>query len=319
MDRGLRPQRRFYVRGRKTNALLLGKVIGGDEEWRTTRIPSENLARAKVVLSLEAPRATLTMTITFAKPPLNEVVLGLSFLPRPDFLVPLFGKFWGEISDRYPKIAHAAPFVAPGVLPIQDPTGAWLPRVWFVSSDDCMVVQLQQDCIFMNWRQTEKNEEYPRFPFIRDEFYRVWELFRAFLELETGTPPLSVRAELTYVNSIPQGDRWQTVADFGGVLVDFRWKPEGRYLPSPRRFAGNFEFELADGTTLSAKIGIGTRLADQKEMLRLELAASRMLNDGVEMKDWIELAHDHVVRAFKDLTTTEMHRNPWQLEEEKNG
>ena len=101
--------------------------------------------------------------------------------------------------------------------------------------------------------------------------------------------------------------------------MDFRWQPEGRYLPSPRRFAGNFEFELPDGTTLSAKIGIGTRLADQKEMLRLELAASRMLNDGVEMKNWIELAHDHVVRAFKDLTTTEMHRNPWQLEEEKNG
>jgi uncharacterized protein (TIGR04255 family) len=259
-------------------------------------------------------RATLAMDISFATPPINEVVIGLSFLPRPDFLVPHFGKFWSEISDRYPKVAHATPVLAPNAAPVQDETGAWLPRVWFMSADESYIVQLQQDCMFFNWRHAVKDEPYPRFPSIRDEFYRVLELFQAFLERETQLTLLPTRIEIQYVNAIPQGEGWESVAGFDGVLRDFRWSNEGRYLPSPRRYAGNFDFELPNGVSLQAKISMGVRKMDGREVLRLELAAARMLGDGVDMKEWVNRAHDGIVQAFRDLTTPEMQKRHWQFE-----
>lgn len=257
------------------------------------------------------------MAITFAKPPINEVVLGVNFLPRLDMLVPHFGRFWNEVREQYPKVAHAAPLIPPGSVPLQDPSGTWLPRVWFLADDGSRIVQLQQDCLYVNWRQSDRDQPYPRFPAIRDEFYRVWELFQAFLVRETLGPPQATRMELQYVNAIPQGDGWQSPADLGGVLRDFKWQSGSRYLPNPRRFAGSFEFELSDGTNLQAKIGMGLRVADQREVLRLELAASSAVVEGMDLPAWVERAHEAIVQAFKDLTTQEMHRDPWQLEDEQ--
>jgi len=257
------------------------------------------------------------MAITFAKPPINEVVLGLTFLPRLDLLVPHFGQFWSEFREQYPKVAHAPPLITMGSVPVQDSSGAWLPRVWYSKADDSGLVQLQQDRLHVNWRRTEANTPYPRFPVIRDEFYRVWGLFQGFMLRETGTPPQPTRMELQYTNVIPQGEGWQSPADLGDVLCDFKWQTGGRYLPKPRRFAGNFEFELEDGTSLVAKIAMGLRIADQKEVVSLELVASAAVIEGFSMSAWVERSHDAIVNAFKDLTTQKMHQEPWQLQEGK--
>jgi uncharacterized protein (TIGR04255 family) len=172
------------------------------------------------------------MAITFAKPPINEVVLGLNFLPRLDLMVPHFGQFWNEFREQYPKVSHAPQLITPGSIPIQDSSGAWLPRVWYSSADDSGLVQLQQDRLHVNWRRTEASATYPRFPAIRDEFYRIWALFQAFMLRETGASPQPTRMELQYTNVIPQGEGWESPADLGDVLCDFKWQTGGRYLPS---------------------------------------------------------------------------------------
>jgi uncharacterized protein (TIGR04255 family) len=255
------------------------------------------------------------MAITFAKPPINEVVLGLSFLPRLDLLMPHFGQFWSEFRDQYPKVAHAPPLVSAGSILLQDSSGAWLPRVWYINADDSSLVQLQQDRLHVNWRRTDADAPYPRFPAIRDEFYRVWALFQNFLRRETGSVPQPTRMELQYTNVIPQGEGWQTPADLGDVLRDFKWQSGGRYLPNPRRFAGNFEFELEDGSSLVAKIAMGLRVADQKEVVSLELVVSAAIVEGFDMPAWVERSHEAIVRAFKDLTSEKMHHEPWQLQD----
>ncbi len=256
------------------------------------------------------------MTITFAKPPINEVVLGIAFLPRQDLLVPHFGQFWAQIRDEYPKTAHAPPVVTAGSQLVQDAFGAWLPRVWFVSQDDSRLVQLQQDQLYVNWRQTDEAKPYPRFPAIRDEFHRVWELFCKFLQQETDVAPQPVRMECSYINAIPQGDGWASVADYGEVLRDFKWHPEPRFLPTPLRYAASFEFEIDKDITLAAKMGMGRRLPENKEILRLELVAKCVISGEFDISSWVERAHDAVVNAFKDLTTDAMHRDPWQLQDQ---
>jgi hypothetical protein len=257
------------------------------------------------------------MTITFAKPPINEVVIGIAFLPRQDFLVPHFGQFWAQIRGQYPKVAHAAPIFTAGSQLVQDAvSGTWLPRVWLVSDDDSRLVQLQQDQLYVNWRQTEEAKPYPRFPVIRDEFNRVWDLFCKFLQKEMGAGPQPVRLEVSYINVIPQGEGWASVVDFGGVLRDFKWHPGQRYLPAPLRYAANFEFEMDKGITLAAKTAMGRRLPDNNEVLRLELVAKSVISGEFDMSSLVERAHDIIVNAFKDLTTDAMHRDPWQLQEQ---
>lgn len=254
------------------------------------------------------------MTITFARPPINEVVLGIGFLPRQDLLVPHFGRFWNLIREQYPNVAHAPPVAAAGVLPLQDASGAWLPRVWFIGADDSRLVQLQQDQLYVNWRQTEESKPYPRFPAIREEFHRVWEVFSRFLDEETGTAPQPIRMELSYINIVPHGEGWTSAADFGGVLRDYGWQARERYLPGPSRFAGNFEFDVGGGMLLVSRIGMGRRLADNKEVLRLELLAKSAIGADLDIASCVARAHDVIVNAFKDLTTEAMQREPWQLQ-----
>lgn len=256
------------------------------------------------------------MAITFAKPPINEVVLGVQFLPRLDLLIPHFGRFWDGFRDAYPKVAHATPIINPGASPLQDASGTWLPRIWFISEDDSRLIQLQQDRLHANWRRTDAKAPYPRFPAIRDEFYAKWAQLQELLVRETGTPPQPTRMELQYTNVIPQGEGWTAPADLGDVLRDFKWQSGGRFLPNPRRFAGSFEFALPDGTTLNAQISMGVRVVDRTDVVRLELHASKAVGEGFDMAAWVESSHEAIVRSFADLTTEAMHREPWQLQPE---
>ena len=80
------------------------------------------------------------MAITFDDPPLNEVALGSTFLPRPDFLVPYFGAFWQEISNEFPKVAHPPPIVTPGERLDEGSGIFFLPRIWMLSADSATLV-----------------------------------------------------------------------------------------------------------------------------------------------------------------------------------
>lgn len=269
----------------------------------------------KLCGTLPLHRHGLPHMLTFANPPLNEVVLGQNFLVRPDFLVPMFGEFWLSIRDQYPKCAHAAPLAQPGEAPVVDQTsGAWLPRIWFISEDDSRLVQLQQDRLYVNWRQMPNGGPYKRFPGVKSEFDRIWGLFEQYLVRTTGQKLSPTRLELTYINIIPQGEGWQHVAGFGNVLRDFQWGRGDRFLPEPQRYAGQFEFSVAQDLSLLIKVGSGKRVSDQKEVLRLELAAYGT-PESRSRDDWIQAAREVIVKGFKDITTPTMHVDHWHLEE----
>lgn len=255
------------------------------------------------------------MAVSFKKPPLHEVAVGVTFLPRPDLLIPHIGRFWAEIEQSYPVCQHAGPIVdGPDVGAFVDLP---LPRVWFLSKDGGSLVQLQQDRLIFNWRATSESAKYIRFPAILAEFQRVRDLFFDYVERLTGQPLVSVGFNLTYVNVIKQDDGWTNFENVEKVFPDLGWRSTERFLPHPVEVSWKSKFELPDGLGFLTADIQPVRLVKNAEMAaKLEITAVSGSLGGRDLAfgRWIEVAHEWVVHAFRDLTGGEMHSKFW-LEE----
>lgn len=250
--------------------------------------------------------------VSFVRPPVAEVSVGIVFSPRPDLLIAYIGDFWSLIRDRYPRSEHAQLVLGEGEAPVQDRFGNWLPRVWFLSEDNCMVVQVQQDRLYVNWRATEKETKYPRFPAVKNEFDRVWSLFVDRMAELTGAPPVPVRIELSYTNFISGGEAEWSTADLSKVLKDFRWADDHRYLSPPAGVALNMTFPLRSGAgNLRVRTATAERAKDRARGLRLELQVVATPNAGQSIDELIEEGHQTIIHAFEDLTTAEMQDTHW--------
>lgn len=262
------------------------------------------------------------MGISFSRAPVNEVVVGRVFVPRADLLIPYIGEFWStHLQNDYPSVEHAVPIASrPDELPFCDPhTGAPLPRVWFIASDPTRLVQLQQDRIYANWRQRAATDQYVRFPTVRDEAIRVLHLFDEYITKRSGTPTKPVRYELTYVNVLRSGQEYHEVADLGRSFLDFGWKSfDGRFLPKPNRLGVRMVFSMPNETgSLTVTADPARNHETGEEIFRLQLAAVAPpeVVSRVDFPAWLEVAHEQIVRGFKDLTTPEAHTY-WGLVQE---
>ena len=98
----------------------------------------------------------------YGNPPVDEVALGVLFVPLPDFKVPHFGVYWDHIRDRYPKcenqpaltpqIESTAPFA--NVMAFMSMDLSML-RCWFIDNSGNQLIQVQPDRFIRNWRQVE--------------------------------------------------------------------------------------------------------------------------------------------------------------------
>lgn len=256
------------------------------------------------------------MTITFANPPINEVVLGQTFHPRHDLLVPYIGEFWTLMKGQYPKCSHAAPIIASGTTPTFDFETS-VPRVWLISEDETRLIQVQQDRFYFNWRQTKVREDYIRFGSIKTEFDRVFGEFARYVASRTGQALKAERYELNYINILDCGQGWEFPADIGNVLRDLCWTQGQRFLSSPKRVSAKFEFALPEGFgVMTAALDPARTAESRREVFRLELAAAADADvvARVSFDEWVAVAHEWIVSGFKDLTTPTMHTDHWNLE-----
>lgn len=257
-------------------------------------------------------RLPLPPMVSFVRPPVAEVSVGVVFSPRPDLLIAHIGDFWSLIRDRYPRTEHAQLVLGEGEAPVQDRFGNWLPRVWFLGEDNSMVVQVQQDRLYVNWRATDKESPYPRFPAVKNEFDRVWLLFVDRVAALTGAQPVPVRVELSYTNFILGGDTVRSTADLSRVLKDFRWAEDHKFLSPPSGIALNMTFPLRSGAgTLRVRTATAERANDRARGLHLELQVVAAPIAGQSIDELIEEGHQTIVHAFEDLTTSEMQDKHW--------
>lgn len=254
------------------------------------------------------------MGITFDAPPMAEVSLGCIFLPRPDFLVPHFGAFWERIRHEFPDIAHAAPIVN-----IEDGARVddifLLPRIWYVSGDKARLVQLQQNRFHFNWRKTDDEATYVRFPAVQAEAIRLWDSFGRYVREATGSEVEPLAHELTYTNIVTApGKTPFELAD--ETLRDAAWCQGDRFLAPPKALSHSYTFDVPDGIgDLTVSIVTGRRADDGRGVLKLDLSVRGRSSPQRRLGLWSQQAHDHLIQAFKDLTTPAMHQQ-WRLRDE---
>lgn len=257
------------------------------------------------------------MTLTFQKPPLNEVALGYSFLPRPDLLIPHIGAFWTKLQDSYPKCQHNVPIVDNPTTFTELP----LPRVWLLTEDGTRLVQIQQDRLIFNWRDNGTGCEYVRFPNIKAEFDRVSTLFKAFVQEVTGQPIIPTILNLTYVNIINQGQGWNSLDEIGVVFPALSHDVRLKSMKSATLAEWRVNYELPnDQGKLTARVQTAKQVKDSAPLFRFELAAtSNSLGEHeTDHEVWIESAHQAIVNTFKDLTSAEMHERYWLIQKGEN-
>jgi len=193
--------------------------------------------------------------------------------------------------------------------------------MWLISTDGNWIIQIQRDRFLHNWRKVRNEDVYPRYSEIAAAFRQRLSAFRGFLAGAGIEPFTPMQYEMTYVNQIPKGEGWESLADLTKVLPDFQWRPRDArpdpFLPSPIGLNYRLQFDLPDETgRLHVVLGPGKRATDNHPSLNLELTVRGFPGDSSEdaMKAWFDQARNWIVRGFTDITAIEMQDEIWGRE-----
>ena len=249
----------------------------------------------------------------YDRPPVIEVVYGVTFAPLKAWKLPHIGLFWQRILRRVPAVR--AGFPIPGTEFIDPSTGLPIPRVWLINAADDRLVQLQPGRFLFNWRRREGAGPYPRYKVLSDRFFELFQEFQSFVaKNRLGEIEVS-EYELTYINHVFEQEDWKFPASIGRVIDHLSWKKERyRFLPqpSPVNWQARFEFPEGPGALL-AKLNPARHAKEGKDLLVLELSARGLPAEAPldDMQNWFSHAHRWIVRGFEDLTTEEAQKVLW--------
>lgn len=258
--------------------------------------------------------------ISYAQPPLVEVVCGVLFEPLESLLMPHIGRLWELFRDDYPVCSerdHLLPVVeeygdGPRELLAEMPSR---PRAWFTQEEETRIIQVQRDRFLHNWKRYPADAEYPRYETLIVDFDARYGEFRSFLDEHGLGTPRPLQYELTYVNHLVQGDGWTSLNDIGSVLPDLSWRDvESRFLPDAEGLFWKAAFRLPSARgRLHVQVVSVKRQEDGQPTLRLDLTVRGMGRDISESvrRDWFDEAHEWIVRGFADLTDEGVQTTLW--------
>lgn len=254
----------------------------------------------------------------YDRPPVVEVVIGLTFQPLRTLRVAHYGVIWESIRDEFPITEQAPPL---GIEESVDslPIGAWLflPRAWFLNSARDQLIQFQHDRLYVNWRSHYDNKPYPHYDAIVGLFEEKSKKIGDILRAESIGEMVPKQYELKYVNHIPQGTAWKTFQDLPDVFPDFCWRaPKKRFLPAAIAGTWSAVFPMPDGAgNLIARMQPGTRVVEdeKQEIITLEMVAQgpKMTSEAMSARVWFDLAHEWIVKGFADITSESVQRDVW--------
>jgi uncharacterized protein (TIGR04255 family) len=255
----------------------------------------------------------------YDRPPVIEVVYGVTFTPLKAWKLPHTGLFWQQIIDEFPRCEQAAPI--PGPEFVDSSTGLPIPRVWLINTADDRLVQLQPGRFLFNWRRRDDAGRYPRYKTLSERFFGLFREFQSFV-VKTGLGEIEISGyELTYINHVFEQEDWEFPASVGRVIDHLSWKRERyQFLPQPSAINWQAGFEFPEGPgTLSVKLSPARHAKEGKDLLVLELSARGLPAEAPSnrIKGWFSHAHRWIVRGFEDLTSEEAQKALWGKHEQR--
>ncbi|MBY0231033.1 MAG: TIGR04255 family protein [Gemmataceae bacterium] len=256
-------------------------------------------------------------SLEFANPPIVELVLGAQFSPLTRLTAGHFGKLWQalgpdwiEPGDGPPVEDHFELFDRPR------PAGRELPfrplllpaRFTLGHKGKDRLLQFQSTRFHLNWRKREGF--YPSYSRLIAEYEEVFAQVSAFAE-GAGLGELALNQwELTYVDSFPKGEYWETPADWPRVLPGlFGNLSAFDGLPvSMEHRAAEWRYEITPKRgRLHVAAGQGLAGEDQRESLLLTMTARGPVGKGgaATLREGLDLGHEVALGAFMNVASDE--------------
>jgi uncharacterized protein (TIGR04255 family) len=250
---------------------------------------------------------------SFDRPPVVEVAVGVHFLQLPGLtavaLVRLVDDLW---RSRFPRIVEqpaAPPLSAPGRVPMmvfQLQTGIPPMRLWSLTEDETLLIQVQHDRLLLNWRKVKDDDPYPRYKRLRGDFAEVWREFCDYVgDRDYGVLQPSV-AEVSFFNRVPMADAAE-ISAFVEVLNP-EWRIGGQLAT-----AYQLEREITD-LLPGGHQNIALNYRPENGHMQLEISTRIDVDTATgevsEVLDSLDTAHRIGVLTF-DTVTTESAHSAW--------
>jgi len=261
---------------------------------------------------------------TFERPPVTEVVVGLSFRTLDKLTVPLIGELWNKsLKEHFPNVEEHPTYEPPAEqfdTSIPGPGLAWqfgilpsLPRLWFLNEVGDELLQVQRNWFSCNWRRVSPKAEYGRWQPRRDAFQRWLDVFIGFVEDNKIGPLTPIQAEVTYVNHVRPSDLWTQHGQLPRFLR-LAGSGAGDFLPEPEQMQVAAQYVIRDQEQpigrlhVTAQPGIEAGTNDRIFVLTLT-ARGRPEDDGIAgVYKFLDRGREWIVKGFVDVTTDAAHR-----------
>lgn len=256
----------------------------------------------------------MSQSLTFESPPVREISLGVSFESLKALRSPHFGLFWSKLRSDFPVVEDKPPvFTTQGIQVLPDDS-VLLPRVWLVHKSQNIILQLQHDRFWFNWRRMQPSDKYPGFEIVLGHFAQWYSAFVDFITSENVGSVTANGAELVYMNHILVGDGWNTHAEIGKVFPGVAWNFHNEPLNDASGLAAVLTFDRPQFNVRAEMKSGKEKEGEQRQLLLLELRA----RSKVEIKDieaamqWFSEAHSMLGSLFVGLTSDEVRANVWR-------
>jgi uncharacterized protein (TIGR04255 family) len=258
------------------------------------------------------------MNVKYKKPPINELIIGAYFERPISLRAEHVGLFWSEIRPEFPKIQQQPELALPIVGTLTFHIGADepypMPRFWLISADETLLLQIQKNAFFLNWRKRES--DYPHFDNVKSSFDKFFEIYSKFLlsELNIELPNIQI-SELTYSNIIEPNEYWRDVSDTARLMPAISIPDPGLPVEAKPDFNYVTAYKLASDLGLNVAVRSARKATDAgTAVLVFEFRALGALG-AASKRDadaWYEKAHDAIGRCFTSMTSPDIQRQYWQ-------
>jgi uncharacterized protein (TIGR04255 family) len=273
----------------------------------------------------------MEQTPDFAHPPIVEFVLGVQFAPLENMTTGHLGLFWDRLGRTSWPIVGDEPPLEPQFelfdrprwrtarqLQLKLQPGFQPGRFTIQNSDRDRMIQIQDTRLLLNWRKRLSGEKvkYPSYKVLIADFEAHYALLEQFVAEHALGELQPNQWEIAYVDSFPQGELWQTPADWQkilpGLFGTLSTNLQSELVLEHRAAEWSYEIAPKRGRLhVNAQVGFIAESSQPSLLLNIT-ARGPVEGTGIpSLRKGLDLGHDVSVREFLAMVNPSI-KSSWE-------